>query len=128
MRRLVLALSLVCTMLFIVAPSAHAARMSGKVLREVCGVDEDGDELEKNAHLMCENYIAGVLDYHNLVRSLGTSPSVDFCVPQNVSLESLRKIVFTYLVRNRQHDSFIAAPAIALALYEAYPCGGKKKK
>lgn len=105
----------------------QAARFSGNYLLQVCGVDEDGKELLKGGHIACQAYIAGVLDYHNLIRSLGTAPSVDFCVPENVDLAKLQKKVTTYIKANKEsHDKFIAAPGVALALYHYYPCGKKK--
>jgi len=76
---------------------------------------------------MCLGYIAGIIDYHNLMRSLGTSPTVNFCIPNQVTLGAAAARVAQYLVQQPQHDSFIAAPAVTLALYQAYPCGGKSK-
>lgn len=89
----------------------------------VCGSDAKGKELAVGGHITCQAYIAGVLDYHNLLRTLGTAPSVDFCVPENAELKTLQKQVFSYVFKNRQqHSSFTAAPAVALSLYNAYPC------
>ncbi|MCE7887844.1 MAG: hypothetical protein DYH13_10140 [Alphaproteobacteria bacterium PRO2] len=107
---------------------AQAARFSGDYLLQMCLSDKNGKELVPGGHVACQSYIAGVLDYHNLIRSLGTSPSVEFCVPENVGLNQLQKDVASYLYKNKsQHGAFIAAPAVALALFNAYPCGKKKK-
>ena len=74
-------------------------------------------------HTACQAYIAGVVDYHNLIRSLGTAPSVDFCIPEGLDVPDLQNTVLGYFMRNFQnHDQFNAAPGVALALYEAYPC------
>lgn len=106
---------------------AQAAQFSGAYLLHVCGVNQHGLELVPGGHIACQAYIAGVLDYHNLMRSLGTAPGVDYCVPQKTSMEELQKVVYVYIYKNRkQHGAFTAAPAVALALYNAYPC--KKKK
>lgn len=109
------------------ASPAQAARFSGDYLLQMCLSDKDGKELVPGGHVACQSYIAGVLDYHNLIRSLGTSPSVEFCVPEDVGLNQLQQVVASYLYKNKQqHGAFIAAPAVALALFNAYPCGKKK--
>lgn len=103
--------------------SAQAARFTGEYLLQVCGSDEKGRELVKGGHVACQAYIAGVLDYHNLIRSLGTAPSVDFCVPSDIGLTMLQKQVTSYIFKNRgQHEKFIASPGVALAMFANYPC------
>lgn len=101
----------------------HAARFSGQYLLHVCASDENGKEIVAGGHLACQAYIAGVLDYHALIRSMGTAPSVDFCVPEDVSMNDIQKRVYSHVYRNqKQHNSFIAAPGVALGLFEYYPC------
>lgn len=103
--------------------SAHAARFSGQYLLHICASDQNGNEITPGGHIACQAYIAGILDYHNLIRSLGTAPSVDFCVPDGVSMNTLQKQTQSYVLRNRvQHDRFVAAPGVALGLYAFYPC------
>jgi hypothetical protein len=103
--------------------NAQAARFSGDYLLHVCASDKDGKELVPGGHIACQAYIAGVLDYHNLIRSLGTSPSVDFCIPESVDMNTLQKNVVWYLMKNRQqHAKFVAAPAVAMAMLAFYPC------
>lgn len=106
-----------------IAPPANAAQFSGAYLIHVCGTDAKGKELAPGGHIACQAYIAGLLDYHNLLRTLGTAPSIDFCVPKDTNLEKLQTQIFSYVFKNRkQHGSFTAAPAVALGLYQAYPC------
>lgn len=106
---------------------AFAVRFTGGYLMQMCGVDKDGKEVAPGAHSACQSYISGVVDYHVLIRSLGTAPSVDFCIPKNVTLNDLQLIVETYLFKHEQeHRDFVAAPAVALALYEAFPCSSSK--
>ena len=102
------------------------ALISGAYLLKICKRDDDGKEVVVGGHTACQAYIAGLVDYHNLLRSLGTSPSVDMCVPNTVKMSDLQDIVYEYLASNAQHDAFIAAPAVSLALFEVFPC--KKKK
>ena len=104
------------------------ALISGGYLYEICRRDTEGKELVPGGHIACQSYIAGLLDYHNLLRSLGTAPSVDLCVPNTVKLNDLQDIVWTYLDANSQHDAFIAAPAVSLALFEVFPCKGAVRK
>lgn len=109
------------------ASPAHAARFSGIYLLQLCASDKDGKEIVAGGHAACQSYISGVIDYHNLIRSLGTSPSVDFCLPDGESLDKIQKYVAAYLYRNQKiHGSFVASPAVVMALNQAYPCGKKK--
>lgn len=80
----------------------------------------------------CVNYIAGVIDYHILMQSLGTAPTIPFCLPKDITMSQAAIIVMTYLRSAPQHDDFIAAASVPLALNKAFPCrvpakGGKKK-
>ncbi len=102
---------------------ATAARFSGEYLLHVCGSDEEGRELVEGGHIACQAYIAGVLDYHNLIRSMGSSPSVEFCVPEGVGMNELQSSVYNYLYQNKaEHSKFIASPVVALALFSSFPC------
>ena len=103
----------------------NSARISASYLYEVCKEDEEGKETVEGGHSACQAYIAGVVDYHNLLQSLGTSPSIDICVPESVNMNDLQDIVWRYLEANSHHDAFVAAPAVSLAIFEVFPC--KKK-
>ncbi len=100
---------------------------SGGYLRELCKRKENGKEVVKGGHTACQAYIAGVIDYHKLMKTLGTAPTIDFCVPNTEKMAKLQDIVWVYLEENDQHSEFIAAPAVTLALYEYYPCQAPKK-
>ena len=104
------------------------ALISGAYLLGLCSRDVNGQETAPGAHIACQSYIAGLIDYHNLLRSLGTAPNIDLCVPNTVKLKDLQDMVWKYLNENNHHDSFIAAPAVTLALFERFPCDKKKKK
>ena len=99
---------------------AHArtdgALMSGKELVSLCGSSENADLMA------CQSYIAGVIDYHRLIRSLGTAPSVDFCIPENLAMAQIRNVVTRYLIAHTEHHDFIAAPAVSLSLFNTFPC------
>lgn len=110
------------------ALSADAARFSGAYMLKICGVGPDGKEVSPGAHAACQSYIAGVLDYHNMLSGLKMAPEINVCIPETVSMNELHLLVLKYFQKNPQHDSFIAAPAVLLALYEKYPCPGAKKK
>lgn len=110
-----------------IAFPVDAARFSGNYLLQVCASDKSGKEVIKGGHAACQAYIAGVVDYHTIQRSLGTQPTVDFCLPDALTLAQMQMIVSNYLRKNKQHDDFIATPAIAMALYEIYPCPKRKK-
>lgn len=99
---------------------------SGAYLFELCSKDENGKETVKGGHAACQAYIAGVIDYQDILISLGTRTSVDMCVPNTVKMNDLQDIVWEYLKINAQHDHFGAAPAVSLALSAVFPCQDKK--
>jgi hypothetical protein len=105
-----------------------AGFFSGSYLREMCQRKANGREVVKGGHTACQSYIAGVIDYHMLMKSLGTAPTIDFCVPNTEKMAKLQDIVWVYLEANRQHSDFIASPAVTLALYEYYPCSKSKRR
>ncbi len=98
------------------------AFISGAYLMNICQRDDNGQEVVKGAFVTCQSYIAGIIDYHKSLKSLGTAPSIDFCVPNTTKLNDLQDIVWTYLNGNQQHDDFNAAPAVTLALYQVFSC------
>ena len=125
MRQGLSCLVIVCGV-FLYASPAQAVRFSGNYLLGVCASDAKGNELVQGGHAVCQSYIAAIIDYHTLVRSLNGAPSVDFCVPDAVPMNKLQNIVAAYIYKHKdQHGSFIASPAVALALYAVYPCKGK---
>lgn len=107
------------------AQDKTAGFFSSAYLQALCESDAKGREKVKGGHTACQSYIAGIIDYHKLMRTLGTAPTIDFCVPNTEPMSRLQDIVYTYLAANAQHTQFIAPPAVALALYEIYPCASK---
>jgi len=116
-------LSAVVLVLTVVMQSpATAARFTGAYLLQVCDMDEKGREKVPGGHATCQAYISGVLDYHNVLRSLDIAPKIDICIPQKVTLNQVHDIVLRYMREHSEHDPFIAAPIVTMALYEIYPC------
>jgi len=70
----------------------------------------------------CVHYVAGVIDYHTVMQAVGTAPTLAFCLPANVGITEAAFVVLTYLRANPQHDGFVAAMAVPLALNKVYPC------
>jgi hypothetical protein len=101
---------------------AHATRFSGAYLLHLCEMDKKGHELVKGGHNACQSYIAGVMDYHNVLQVLKLAPKIDICVPEKVTMNQVHMIVLKYLRAHSEHDAYIAAPAVTMALYQAYPC------
>ena len=121
-------LSALCV--FVLALPAQAARFSGDYLLQVCASDKDGKELSPGGHIACQAYISGILDYHSVMKSLGTLPGgVDFCVPETENLNQVQQKVLSHVYRNKHEQGpFIAAPAVTMALFNSYPCKVAKKK
>jgi Rap1a immunity proteins len=103
------------------ANAAVGALMTGKTLALLCTSTVDKDQAA------CQSYIAGVVDYHNLLRSLGTAPTVNYCLPDSLTMAQTKNIVTRYIMSRAEHQDFIAAPAVAMALYNAYPCPKQRK-
>lgn len=96
--------------------------ISAAYLHQICERDEQGAEKVAGGHTACQAYIAGVVDYHNLLKTLKTEPSINLCITNNAKPSDLQDIVWNYLDKNAQHDAFAAAPAITLALAQVFPC------
>lgn len=126
--RLWLGLALVCAGLLWPQRGAEAMYVSGGDLVRNCMSDKKQDIYA------CVHYVAGVIDYHIVMQSLGTAPTLPFCIPPSISITESAFIVLTYLRTQPQHEGFIAAMAVPMALNKAFPCkkqaqtGSKKKK
>lgn len=109
-----------------VSGAAQAARFSGKYLLDLCELGADGKESVAGGHAACQAYIAGVLDYHAFLQGVKIAPRTDICVPPATSMNEIHATVLKYLKDNTQHDGFIAAPAVTMALYQRWPCKRRK--
>ncbi len=117
---------LAAVLLLVSLQSAGAARFSGNYLLSMCASDKKGNEMVAGGHVACQAYIAGIIDYHNFIRSMGAAPGIDFCVPEQEGLNAIQDQVTSYVYKNRkQHGDFIASPAVAMTLYAYYPCANK---
>lgn len=119
-------ITLLLILVFIMPITAQAQDskvfISAAYLHQICERDEDGAEKVAGGHTACQAYIAGVIDYHNLLKTLKTEPSINLCITNNAKPSDLQDIVWNYLDKNAQHDAFAAAPAITLALAQVFPC------
>jgi hypothetical protein len=115
-------MAVICLCLGLYSHPAAAAYITGNDLLAECRSDDAKDVYG------CMNYVAGVIDYQVMQQSLGTEPSVDFCLPESLSIEKAAVTVMLYLEKYPQEGSFIAAPAVTMALGEAYPCGPVKPR
>ena len=104
------------------APARADTQFSGAYLLHVCEMDAKGREVVKGGHTACQSYISGVIDYHRILQSMKLAPKIDICVPTKASLSKVHLIVLAYLRKHKENDAFIAAPAVTMALYKAYPC------
>jgi hypothetical protein len=91
-------------------------KMTGRVLGLLCNSKADIDLFA------CQTYIAGVIDYHHFLRGLKISTGTDFCLNKKNTMEQIRLHVRDYLAKHKEHDDFVAATAIPLALQKTYPC------
>ena len=106
------------------AEGRSAAYMRSIDLLSMCRME--GADLDINLPSFCETYIAGVIDTQNMLKGMDFTTPVTFCIPEQYSIKQVSEIVLNDLAASPQHDHFIAAPAVTLALFKAFPC--KKKK
>lgn len=118
------------TIAAVLSPSkAEAARFSGEYFLKVCALDKNGNEIVAGGKIACQSYISAVIDYHNFLRTLDSAGPSSFCLPDEVSLNEVHLVVLLYFMKNQKlHRKFIAAPGVEMALIDAYPCDGKKRK
>lgn len=103
------------------AKAVDGALMTGKTLALLCNSAKPEDQFS------CQSYIAGVIDYHRLLKSLGTAPSVDFCLPRDTKMVQIKATIVQYMIKHTEHQDFIAAPGVAMSLFNAWPCVKRKK-
>jgi hypothetical protein len=113
----------VCLMVLLASPmtakpawALDGALMKGKSLEVLCNSKKTDDLFS------CQSYIAGIIDYQDLLKSLGSAPTVDFCIPRPTTMAQIKQVVLQYIAAHSEHQDFIAAPGVAMALYNAYPC------
>lgn len=117
MRKLLLSL-----VLSIMAMPAQAA-ITIEALTQLCGFDAQGRELAPSAHASCQSYIAGIIDYHDLFRSVGkTEANIDFCLPQTITYTDIQRVVLEYLQLNAGFPDSPASSAIVISLRNEFPC------
>lgn len=107
-----------------VTPSkSKAAQFSGEYLIKICSLDRSGKELVEGGKAACQSYIAGVIDYHNMLRAMDLTSDMNFCIPQGITLNEIHIRVLAYMYeRAPMFRKFVAAPGVAMALFEIYPC------
>lgn len=111
-----------------VPSTGHTAQFSGGYLLKICSLDKNGDEVVKGGKSACQSYIAGVIDYHNTLRAMDLTSNMNFCIPEDVTLNELQIRVLSYMYKRvKMHRNFVAAPGVAMALFSSYPCNKKKK-
>jgi hypothetical protein len=111
--------------LLLASARADAAYVTAGDLLKSCRSEKASDIFS------CMSYIEGVIDYHVMMQSMGTEPTTNFCLPEDLPAENAVVAVMAYLKKSPQHQDFIAAPAVTMALQETFPCGPvvtKKKK
>lgn len=101
----------------------QAVRFSGEYLMKVCALDRNGNERVRGGKVICQSYISGVIDYHNTLRAMDLTSDMNFCIPNDETLNDIHIRVWAYMTkREKLHNQFVAAPGVAMALFSFYPC------
>lgn len=104
------------------SPRAEATYFIGAELIEKCRSDKPEDRQA------CFGYVAGVIDYHVVMQSLGTAPTIDFCLPPDMPVTAAALAVIKYMSDAPQNGSFIASSSVVMALNKTFPCAKRRGK
>jgi len=96
--------------------NAVSAYVTGDTLKLYCSSEESGDVIA------CANYIAGIIDYHVFMQTMGVMHDFGFCIPEGVTIEAASFVVMKYLKSSPYYDPFIGASSVIMALHSQYPC------
>jgi Ssp1 endopeptidase immunity protein Rap1a len=115
-------------MAVLVSPAARADFMDGNSLYESC---------KKSNDAFCEGYIAGISDAmlpDNIMVSKFVAGNVDIqnpaagCLRPNITLRQIKDVVLQHLQKDPASRDLSAAPLVAFALGESFPCIGDALK
>jgi hypothetical protein len=98
------------------------AFFSGHQILELCRAHIDGTNTIKSN--ICASYIAGMVDYQNVLLGLGWLAKKDgWCLPEHVTTRQLVRVVVEHM-ENIPHEILNDAGAaqVSLALLNTYPC------
>lgn len=115
MNKKILIITLLLSLAVFITP-VKATYVNGKMLSDNCNSDQP------EGLFSCTNYIAGVIDYHTFMQSMGTESEATFCLPKDVTIEEASVVVIRYLKAMPDQEAFIAASTVVMALQTAYPC------
>jgi hypothetical protein len=123
MKKIVLILCLLAVPgLLVPASAARAAYVTGLEISNRCDSDVTADIQS------CVHYIAGVIDYHMLLESMGKAPNVSFCIPPEVSMQQAAVLVMAYMRTAPEYNGYAAAASVPMAMEKAFPCKTDQKR
>ena len=110
-------------LVLLIAPlPAQAQSPTVTFLRQFCD-DGGSTDTSDTRRFVCEIYITGVVDFHNLAY-LGKNEPL-FCVPEHTVGPELRIAITKWLDRNTEPKDAPALMAVSLALRDQWPCPGQ---
>ena len=126
---LIVALTMTCSQVY--AKSSNYV-FTGKDIYEACvqaviALDGSG-EYDNHRFGVCAGYIAGIVDFHTVARTVESLPFDMFCLPKNISTAQVIREVTRYLEANPDKLHDLAAYLVVLALHETYPCREEQGK
>ncbi len=110
----------------LVAQGAHAGYynyMSGNELLTACSVDpwDPASKLELVRISKCTGYVTGITDAYNVFHNWNFIEPM-WCMPNEVSIDQLKKVVLKYLKENPQAIHMSASSLVVNAVVLAFPC------
>ena len=111
-----------CSPVMQAGAAGKSAQVSTSYIRQVCARDGQGGEKLSGGSAVCQSYIAGVLDYHRMMASMGYIGNLEICMPADVTPRRKQDQVYRYIKRHNFDDDTNAAPSVIMALHDRWGC------
>ena len=98
-----------------ISMGSYGAYMTAAQLLERCESVANVDKA------VCLGYVQGAVDTFESVMSLGAWPK-NFCIPQQVTLVQLSKVLVKYLNEHPEDLHYMADNEVHMAFMKAFPC------
>ena len=109
-------LSRVLALVVTLSISMGSAAWTGNDLQKYCADEDDGYTFN-----LCRGFIRGAFDGHNVVSAIYKKDDV-FCLPEEVTVGQVAKVVLKYLENHPEMLHEMAVGVVYAALFRAFPC------
>ena len=100
--------------------------ISSQQLNLFCNTVGKSDDEARLMRALCQTYVVGVVDGHELVALVSPKPLRVFCLPEGIFNAQLTDAVIAWMKKNKVELNEPAAPSVFSALKDAFPCTGTR--